>query len=337
MGEEVAGTLVGRWYVTLFGVAFVVLAVRHLGWRRTALYTAVAVAVGGIAENGAVHTGIPYTRYAFHDGLRGDELFLGDVPLMVTLSYTFMAYFAFGAARLVVAGPYRSRSALPVLEYVTAVVLGVWIIWVIDPISRLGAHFFLGELFRYEGPGFWFGLPLGSQVGFVVTQGVLIGLLTWLARDEPASDVDRLLDHPHLGALGGLVGQLLFMTTTAFVVARTTGDPAVEATADALAGSTFIIGLPAALLTAVHWRSLGVARSAGSAVGQQADGLELDELVEPLGSVLPPDPTGLEPAEGRAEVGGVVVDGGGAGAHAPGDGEPALRVGRPHRARQPER
>src|SRR5918997_5809333 len=191
MGTEVLGTLVGRWYVTLFGVAFAVLAVRH-----------------------------------------------------------------------------RSRSAMPVLEYATAVLLGVWIIWVIDPISRLGAHFFLGELFRYEGPGFWFGLPLGSQLGFVLTQGLLIALLTWLARDEPASDVDRLLDHPRLGALGGLVGQLLFMTVTAFVVARTTDDPSAAATADALAGSTFIIGLPAALLTAVHWRSLRPAR-AGSAGREQ--------------------------------------------------------------------
>lgn len=295
MGEEVVGTLAGRWYVTAFGVAFAVLAVRHLGWRRTGLYTLVAIAVGGIAENGAVHTGFPYTRYSFDEGLRGDELFLGDVPLMVTLSYTFMAYFAFGAARLVVAGPHRTRSAMPVLEYLTAVLLGVWIIWVIDPISRLGAHFFLGDLFRYEGPGFWFGLPLGSQLGFALTQGVLIGLLTWLARDEPASDVDRLLDHPRLGALGGLVGQLLFMTVTAFVVARTVDDPVAAATADALAGSTFIIGLPAVLLTAVYWRSLALARS--SAVGQQADGLELDELVEPLRPVLPPQPAGLEAAE----------------------------------------
>jgi hypothetical protein len=286
MGAEVLGTLVGRWYVTLFGVAFVVLAGRHLGWRRTGIYTAVAVAVGAIAENGAVHTGIPYTRYAFDDGLRGDELFLGDVPLMVTLSYTFMAYFAFGAARLVVAGPYRSRSAMPALEYLTAVLLGVWVIWVIDPISRLGAHFFLGELFHYEGPGFWFGLPLGSQLGFALTQGLLIGLLTWLARDEPASDVDRLLDHPHLGALGGLVGQLLFMTVTAFVVARTNGDPAVIATADALAGSTFIIGLPVALLTVVHWRSLGLARA--TAAGVRATAVQAEPGVE----VRPPELSG---------------------------------------------
>src|SRR2546430_16749838 len=88
MLHEVWGTVGGRWYVTIFGAAFLWCAVRQLGWRRTLLYTAVAVCVGGLAENGSVHLGVPYTRYAFNDALRGDELFLGDVPLMVPLSYT---------------------------------------------------------------------------------------------------------------------------------------------------------------------------------------------------------------------------------------------------------
>lgn len=254
--DEVIGTLAGRWYVTAFGIAFVVLGRRHLGWRSLGIYSAVALVVGVVAENGSVHFGIPYTRYSFDPALRGEELFVGDVPLMVSLSYTFMAYFAFAAARLIVGGPRRTRSRLPVLEYLTAVMLAVWALWVVDPVSRLGAHFFLGELFRYDGPGFWFGLPLGSQLGFAVTSCVLVGVLTWLTRDEPVARVDALVRHPRLGALGGYLGQVLFMTGTAFVVARTNPGTAVGRTADALAGSTVVIGLPMALLTAVHWRSL---------------------------------------------------------------------------------
>ena len=108
--REGAGTFIGRWYVTLFGVVFVWCAVRDLGWRRTALYTLIALTVGGLAENGSVHLGVPYTRYAFNSDLRGDELFLGDVPLMVPLSYTFMAYFAFSSGRLLASGPWRTRA-----------------------------------------------------------------------------------------------------------------------------------------------------------------------------------------------------------------------------------
>jgi hypothetical protein len=256
MTHELVGTLVGRWYVSVFGAVFLVLAVRDLGWRRTAIYSAIAVAVGALAENGSVHFGVPYTRYAFNERLRGDELFVGDVPLMVSLSYTFMAYFAFSTARLVVSGPYRTRAEMPVFEYLTGVMLAVWALWIIDPVSRLGAHFFLGELFRYDGPGFWFGLPLASQLGFTATSAILIGTLTVLARGEPARGVARLRGHPRLPAIGAYVGQVLLMAATAFVVARRNHDPAVARRADALAGAAIVIGLPAVLLTALHWRSL---------------------------------------------------------------------------------
>jgi hypothetical protein len=43
---------------------------RDLGWRRALLYS-VALVVGGVAENGSVHFGVPYTRYTFNSDLRG--------------------------------------------------------------------------------------------------------------------------------------------------------------------------------------------------------------------------------------------------------------------------
>jgi len=265
MWHEIAGTVFGRWYVTIFGISFLVFALRHIGGRRTAIYAAAAIVIGVLAENGSVRYGFPYTGYRFDPSLRGDELFVGDVPLMVSLSYTFMSYFAFAAARLIVGGPYHTRSRQPILEFAVAVMLATWALWVIDPISRLGRHFFLGQLFRYDGPGFWFGLPLGSQVGFAGTSAILIGILTWLQRDEPDEPVARLREHPRVPALGAYVGQVLFMTGTAFVVARTTGNAAAAAMADSLAGATFIIGVPMGLMVAVHWRSLTPATQPNSA------------------------------------------------------------------------
>jgi putative membrane protein len=262
MGQQIVGTLAGRWYVTIFGVTFLAFALRHLGARRTAIYSAVAVAVGVIAENGSVRYGFPYTHYSFDPALRDHELFVGDVPLMVSLSYTFMSYFAFAAARLLVGGPYRSRSSWAGMEYVVAVMLAVWALWVIDPVSRLGRFFFLGELFHYDGPGFWFGLPLGSQLGFALTSAILVGVLTSMMRDEPTVAVERLRDHPRLPALGAYVGQVLFMTGTAFWVARTVSDPGAASMADALVGTTFLIGVPMALMTAVHWRAAAATKDA---------------------------------------------------------------------------
>jgi uncharacterized membrane protein len=130
------GQVIGRWYVTLFGIVFVWCAVRDLGWRRTVVYTFVALAVGGLAENGSVHLGVPCTRYSFNSDLRGDELFLGDVSLMAPLSYTFMAYFAFSAGRMLASGPWRTRASHPWHEWLLALILAVWALWILDPVSR---------------------------------------------------------------------------------------------------------------------------------------------------------------------------------------------------------
>jgi putative membrane protein len=258
--REVWGTLAGRWYVTVFGATFLWCAVRHLGWRRTAIYTVVALVVGGLAENGSVHLGIPYTRYSFDPDLRGDELFLGDVPLMVPLSYTFMAYFAFAAGRLLASGPWRTRASRPWQEWLLAIVLAVWALWVLDPVSRHGEAFYLGRLFAYEGPGFWFGLPLGSQLGFTATAAILLAVLSRLARDDADRPVDGIVRHPHLVALVTYHAQVFHLAVVALVIGE-----------HAVGGSAFLMWVPVAAMTAVHWSHLRPpAEPAAEAIGVRA-------------------------------------------------------------------
>jgi uncharacterized membrane protein len=247
MLREVWGTVGGRWYVTIFGIVFVWCAVRQLGWRRTLLYTVIAVGVGGLAENASVHLGVPYTRYAFADSLRGDELFLGDVPLMVPLSYTFMAYFAFASGRLLASGPYRTRAVKQWHEWLLALMLAVWALWILDPVSRLGREFYLGALFAYAGPGFWFGLPLGSQLGFALTAAVLLAVLFWLDRAAPDLPIVGALHHPHLPALLTYHGQVFHLAAVAFWIG-----------ADTIGGAAVLIWVPAACITAVYWSRLRV-------------------------------------------------------------------------------
>jgi putative membrane protein len=240
---EVWGTVGGRWYVTLFGLTFLWRASRHLGWRKTLLYTVIAVAVGALAENGSVHLGFPYTRYAFDDSLRGKELFLGDVPLMVPLSYTFMAYFAFACGRLLASGPRRTRAPRVWMEALMAIVLAVWALWILDPMSRLGDRFYLGPVFRYAGPGFWFGLPTGSQVGFAATAAILLGTLFWLARDEPDRVVHGGLPrHPHAVALLTYHAQVFHLAVVAWWIG-----------ADTIGGAAVLMWVPVAAMTAVYW------------------------------------------------------------------------------------
>ena len=253
--HEIAGTVFHRWYVTLFGLAFLFFAVRHLGWRKTLIYGVLAFAVGALAENGSVHFGFPYTTYSFNPALRGKELWIGDVPLFVPLSYTFMGYFAFAAGRLVASGPWRTRARFWWQEFGMAWILAVWALWVVDPVSRLGDQFYLGRVFRYRGPGFWFGLPLASQLGFALTSLVLLALLFWLSRGEADRDVSgsdvsgsgALLRHPHLPALITWHVQVFHMAVIAFVIGGA---------ANAIGGAAFLMWVPAAAVTAVYWASI---------------------------------------------------------------------------------
>ena len=243
--REIYGTVVGRWYVTLLGLVYLYCAVRHLGWRRTLVYTLPAVAVGALFENGSVHFGVPYTHYAFDSSLRGKELFIGDVPLMVPLSYTYMGYFAFAVGRLIASGPWRTRARAWWQEYVLGVILMVWAVWIFDPVSRLGDRWFLGRLFHYGGPGFWFGLPLGSQLGFTLTAVMLVGWLTWLARDDADRPVASFRQHPHAIALLTYHGQIAWLAIVAVVLGETE-----------LGGSALLIWVPAAAVTALLWSAL---------------------------------------------------------------------------------
>jgi putative membrane protein len=258
--DRVYGTLVGRWYVTVLGLVFLWRASRHLGWRNTLIYSIAALGVGAIAENCSVRYGVPYTGYHFNEALRDDELFLGDVPLMVPMSYTFLGYLGFAAGRMVASGPRRTRGDRVWHEYLMGLVLTVWPIWILDPVSRLGDEWFLGELFRYRGPGFWFGLPVGSQVGFTGTAAVLVGVLTYLARAERDRPVARWWQHPHQAALITCHAQVAWLAIVAIVLGETE-----------LGGSALLMWVPAAVVTAILWSRTPVSGESRDTVERPAE------------------------------------------------------------------
>jgi putative membrane protein len=261
--HEVWGTVGGRWYVTLFGVVFVVFAWRQLGWRKLLVYVVVALAVGALAENGSVHFGFPYTRYSFNSALRGKELWICDVPLFVPLSYGFMAYFAFAAGRMLASGPRHTRARKAWHEWLMALVLAVWAVWVLDPIVRLGKGFYLGEVFHYHGPGFWFGLPTGSQAGFALTAGILLAVLFWFARDDPDHFIANPWRHPNLIPLVTYHGEIVIVAIAGWWIGANT-----------IASAAVLLWVPVAAMTAVHWSAL---RSGDADVQRRAGALREHE------------------------------------------------------------
>jgi putative membrane protein len=53
---------------------------------------------------------------------------------------------------------------------------------VVDPIALRGGQWFLGNLYRYEGPGQWFGVPLGNFGGWLLVSMVVTAADLLLSR-----------------------------------------------------------------------------------------------------------------------------------------------------------
>jgi putative membrane protein len=171
------GTVTLRPYVFAFLALFLLAGSADLGWRRALGFAGCLWPVAWLAEFSSTRTGVPFGLYHYTGLTRGRELYIANVPLMDSLSFTFLAYASFCLARVVLAGRGTQR-------WVTAVVTGMLMMAldvVIDPLAVRGDRWFLGYLFTYAEPGIYFGVPLSNFVGWVVVGAVGVGLYLSLA------------------------------------------------------------------------------------------------------------------------------------------------------------
>ena len=177
--DLVLGTLVLRWYVFTFVACFLVAASRDLGWRRTLAFAGWVWALAWVSELASTRVGMPFGLYHYTEATRGRELYVANVPLMDSLSFTFLAYAAFCLARAAL-GPRSGAGTLAVTGGVLMMLLDV----VIDPIALRGDQWFLGRIFYYVDPGVYFGVPLSNFVGWALVGTAAIGGYLVLTRDD---------------------------------------------------------------------------------------------------------------------------------------------------------
>jgi len=164
-------TVLLRPYVFGFVAAFAAAAVADLGWRRTVLFAAWAWPVAWFAEFSSTRTGLPFGLYRYTGTTRGHELYLADVPLMDSLSFTFLAYAAFSLARAAQGARRLPRPMLAAAAGVLMMLLDV----VIDPLAVRGERWFLGRIFYYPEGGVYFGVPLSNFAGWWMVGTVAVG------------------------------------------------------------------------------------------------------------------------------------------------------------------
>jgi putative membrane protein len=170
------GTFVLRPYVFGFVTAFLVAGALDLGWRRTLLFGAWVAPLAWLAEFTSTRTGFPFGLYHYTGHTLGQEVFIADVPMMDSLSFTFLTYAAFCLAR----GARRRRPASPAALALTSGLLMMLLDVVIDPVAVRGDQWFLGLIFAYAEPGMYFGVPISNFAGWLLLGALGVGgYLRW--------------------------------------------------------------------------------------------------------------------------------------------------------------
>lgn len=174
--EALLTMFTARPYVIAFFIAFAVLAWCERGPLRALLWLLSGTGIGWLSELCSVHTGFPFGHYVYHQEQFAGELWLGPVPLFASISFAFMSYFAFSAARRLLAARSGAVSAFDgsLRTTLLAAVIGMWMDTVIDPLTLLGQYWFLGDLYHYDPPGPHFGVPIMNYFGWVLTVGTIV-------------------------------------------------------------------------------------------------------------------------------------------------------------------
>jgi uncharacterized membrane protein len=181
--DLILGTLVLRPYVFAFVACFLVAGAFDVGWRRTLVFAGWVFPVVWLAEYVSTRIGVPFGLYHYTDTTRGQEIYIANVPLMTSLSFTFLAYASFCLARVALNGKAAGGWSLALTSGILMMLLDI----VIDPIAVRGDRWFLGHVFYYQEEGVYFGVPLSNFIGWVLVGTASVGGYLLLTRDGRGS------------------------------------------------------------------------------------------------------------------------------------------------------
>lgn len=176
LNNEIFYTILARPYVFAFLGAYLVLSISSWGWRRSAAFLLGGYAIAWVSEASSIRTGFPYGQYSYvAENLRGEWLNAG-VPVWDSLSYVFLCYAGLELARFVLSFD-RSivrtygRTHLALLAALFVVILDI----VVDPLANMGERWFLGKIYFYPEPGFYFGVPFSNFAGWFLVSFAIVG------------------------------------------------------------------------------------------------------------------------------------------------------------------
>jgi uncharacterized membrane protein len=225
-------TVLFRPYVFIFFVCYLFLAITHIGWKRTVLFTVAAYTIAFICEwsSAVAGTGFPFGLYRYIPATVDKELWIAGVPFMDSLSFTFLSYNSWELATLLLAKVQAGWKDLQVINgevirrswpaALLASFLMMYLDIIIDPVALRGDRWFLGKIYYYPGGGVYFGVTLANFIGwylvcfFIIRVYLLLEKFIFAKSSAIAAGV-RAYRYKALGPVGlylGILGFNLFMT-----------------------------------------------------------------------------------------------------------------------------
>jgi putative membrane protein len=226
-------TILLRPYVFVFLALALFCAQRLIGWRRTGLFFLVTWMTAFLCEFSSTRTGIPFGLYHYTLSTLGQELYLSNVPLMDSLSFTFLLYASYCLTLLFLLPGTRPVDSSSLLHLVfdpvartSWPVLGLTVLFftlidmVIDPLALRGDRWFLGRLYYYADPGMHFGVPVANYAGWAIVGGGSLAIYVEIDRRSPplgpTDTGQRSVTGPVLLGCGLYYGVLAFNLAVAF-------------------------------------------------------------------------------------------------------------------------
>lgn len=176
-------TLLFRWYVFFFLLLGFWFFLRQVGKLGASVRFALSFLVSYFCEwSSSLPSGwFPFGHYTYLPTTRGEEIWVGHLPFMDFLSFSFLMVASLGVAARVCGlsiGEILSRPMkLTWPAFLLSDILFFGIDMVIDPVALRGNRWFLGQIYYYPEGGSYFGVPLANFSGWAVL-GLMI-LFFW--------------------------------------------------------------------------------------------------------------------------------------------------------------
>ncbi len=195
----------------------------QLGLKRIITLTLLAYLIAFTSEYSSTRNGIPYGLYIYTGETHGKELYISNVPFMDSLSYSFLAYFSYSMALLLVSPLKRNGWKFELIDppwysigvlFLSASLMMLQDV-VIDPVALRGSQWFLGQIFYYPDGGMYFGVPLSNFMGWFVVGLAIIYCFQKL--DRAMGWATEKAENALMGTVCYFINMLFILSVTFYI------------------------------------------------------------------------------------------------------------------------